>query len=71
MEQYEDQDDEIGKFAARHRDVIPSELEGKLRRARYVPTDDPKEIPAAAWASEYGVGFFELKRLQELYDKTL
>jgi hypothetical protein len=66
-EDTQDYDDEIGRYSATHRDVIPRDLEEKLRRARYLPTDDPNEIPADIWLNEYGVRYFELKRLRELY----
>lgn len=67
----QDRDDEIGIFATMHRDDIPHELEEKLRRARYKPTDDPSEIPAEVWFSQYGIGHFEVKRLQELHSRIM
>jgi hypothetical protein len=67
-ESVQDYDDEIGKYSTSHRDVIPPDLEQRLRIARYLPTDDPNEIPADVWSSQHGVGYFELKRLQELYE---
>lgn len=64
-----DQDDDLGRYATAHRSIISHGLEDKLRRAKYLPTDDPKEISADVWMSQYGVGRFELKRLQELYNQ--
>lgn len=62
---------EIGRFAAMHRGIISYELEEKLRRAGYKPTDDPREMPTEVWLGQYGVGHFELKRLREIYDSTV
>lgn len=70
-DEYLPNDDEIGRYAAANRDDIPHELEEKLRMARYMPTDDPKEIPADFWLTHYGVGHFELKRLQELFERLV
>lgn len=61
--------DVIGQYAAANRDVINSDLERKLRAARYLPTDNPSDMPAEEWGTRYGVGTFELRRLQELYDR--
>lgn len=59
----------IGEYSAANRDVISPELEKKLRAARYLPTDNPSDMPAEEWGNLHGVGRFELKRLQELYDR--
>lgn len=64
-------DDETGIFAAKNRDLISYELEVKLRRSGYKPTDDPKEMPIEMWISQYEIGNFEVKRLQEIYDSTM
>lgn len=61
-------DDEVGRWAASNRDHISPDLEQKLREAHYRPADDPKEITDKIWNDRYGVGHFELKRIQELYD---
>jgi hypothetical protein len=61
-------DDEVGRWAAANRDNISPDLEQKLRNAHYRPMDDPKEIDVNTWKQEYGIGHFELKRIQELYD---
>jgi hypothetical protein len=60
--------DIIGLFAAAQRETISPELESRLRAARYLPTDDPSEISAERWRIDHGVTYFELKRLQEIYD---
>jgi hypothetical protein len=62
-------DDEMGRWVAANRDSISPELEQKLRNAHYRPVDDPKEISDTDWKEHYGVGYFELKRIQELYDE--
>lgn len=59
----------ITEYAAANRDVISAKLERKLRAARYLPTDNPSDMPAEEWGNLYGVGRFEVKRLQELYDR--
>ncbi|KAG8831475.1 hypothetical protein FRC17_003094, partial [Serendipita sp. 399] len=61
--------DAISWFASRHRDLITVEIEDRLRRANYRPSDDPREISAEHWKSSYGIDHFELKRLQEAYDR--
>jgi hypothetical protein len=62
-------DDDLGRWAAANRDSIEPELEQKLRIAHYRPVDDPKQISDTIWKEQYGVGFFELKRIQELYER--
>jgi hypothetical protein len=47
--------------------MISPALEAKLIKAHYMPEDDPDEVSAQEWQSEYGVGYFELKRLRQLY----
>jgi hypothetical protein len=61
------QDDELGRWAAENRSLVPDELEKKLRVAQYLPSDNPNEISPDVWRDTHGVGYFELKRLQELY----
>jgi hypothetical protein len=61
------QDDELGRWAAENRSLVPDELEKKLRAARYLPSDNPDEISPDVWRETHGVGHFELKRLQEIY----
>jgi hypothetical protein len=61
--------DTLSQFTSANRDVITPNLENKLRQARYVPTDNPSDMSAEEWSSRYGVGTFELRRLQELYDR--
>jgi hypothetical protein len=48
-EDAQDYDDEIRRYSATHRDVNPRELEERLRRARYLPTDNPNEISVDIW----------------------
>lgn len=62
-------DDDLGRWAAANRDSIEPELEQKLRIAHYRPMDDPKQISDTDWKEQYGVGVFELKRIQELYER--
>lgn len=62
-------DDEVGRWAAGNRDSISPELEQKLRDAHYRPSDDPREITDNIWSDRYGVGHYELKRIQELYQR--
>ncbi|KIM23404.1 hypothetical protein M408DRAFT_264067 [Serendipita vermifera MAFF 305830] len=62
--------DPLSQFCAANRDLITTTLEGKLRAARYLPRDDPDEIPADYWRSAYGVDFFDLKRLKEAHDRS-
>jgi hypothetical protein len=63
----EEQDDELGRWAAENRSSVPYELEQKLRAAQYLPSDNPEEISPDVWRDAHGVGHFELKRLQEIY----
>lgn len=60
-------DDDIGRYAAAHRDVIPLTLENKLRDACFSPGDNPDDISPETWAARFGVEAFELKRLRQLY----
>lgn len=60
-------EDELGRWAEKNRPYIPHELERKLRIAHYLPSDNPDLLPANVWNDDYGVGNFELKRLQGLY----
>lgn len=60
---------DIRSFCAANRDLVSPALESKLRAAHWIPTDDPSEIPAEHWSTAYGVEFFELKRIQEAYDR--
>ncbi|KIM29886.1 hypothetical protein M408DRAFT_67574 [Serendipita vermifera MAFF 305830] len=62
-------EESISQFCATNRDLISPALEGKLRTARYLPKDNPSEIPAEYWRDSYGVEFFDLKRLQEAYER--
>jgi hypothetical protein len=60
-------DDELGRWAVENRSSVPYELEQSLRAARYLPSDNPDVISPDVWRDTYGVGHFELKRLQEIY----
>jgi hypothetical protein len=60
--------DDLRRFADRHRSHISPELEDKLRVAHYRPSDDPSSVPESLWA-QYNIGVFELRRLQEVYDR--
>lgn len=60
-------DDELGLWANQNRGMVSPDLEQRLRDAHYFPTDNPDHIPAQEWRDQHGVGYFELKRLQELY----
>ncbi|KIM29885.1 hypothetical protein M408DRAFT_108556 [Serendipita vermifera MAFF 305830] len=62
-------EESLSQFCATNRDLISPTLEGKLRAARYLPKDNPSEISAEYWRNTYGVEFFDLKRLQEAYEK--
>lgn len=62
-------DDEVGRWAAENRSLIPFELEQKLRAASYLPWYNPDEIPADVWENRHGIGYFELKKLRDLYAK--
>ena len=62
-------EESISQFCATNRDLISPALEGKLRAARYLPKDNPSEVPAEYWRNAYGVEFFDLKRLQEAYER--
>ena len=58
---------ELTRYASKNRNMISPDLEMKLIKAHYMPEDDPDEISAQEWQTEYGVGYFELKRLRQLY----
>ncbi|KAG8822141.1 hypothetical protein FRC17_009645, partial [Serendipita sp. 399] len=57
----------LAQFAQENRSLITEELEMKLQRAGYVPTDDPDSIPEEEWKRDYGVTKFELARLRSLF----
>lgn len=59
--------DELGLWANENRTVISPDLEQKLRGAHYLPSDNPDDISAQDWRDQDGVGYFELRRLRELY----
>ena len=59
----------IADFCATNRDLISHSLERKLHAARYLPEDDPNDVPAEYWHNTYGVEFFELRRLQTAYER--
>lgn len=61
--------DVLFQFAARNRDLISLELESKLRVAHYLPTDNPSDLSTDIWQSQYGVGLFELRRVQEAWQR--
>lgn len=61
----------ITDFCANNRDLISTELERKLYTARYLPSDNPSDIPYEHWRNAYGVEFFDLRRLQEAYERNL
>ncbi|KAG8827487.1 hypothetical protein FRC19_002940 [Serendipita sp. 401] len=61
--------DAMSIFAFQHGDLITPDMEEKLRRAKYRPDDDPREISEEHWKSSYGIDHFELKRLQEAFDR--
>lgn len=54
---------ELARYAEEHRNFIPEELEEKLRRAGYVPTDDHDALVEDLWKREYGVTPLESIRL--------
>lgn len=60
--------DELGEWAERHRDVIPGDLERRLRAGGFVPGTNPQEIPRDVWERRFRVTAYELRGLQELYD---
>jgi hypothetical protein len=60
--------DALSTFAESHRDVIPSELENKLRQAGYQPHLDPDMVSNKVW-SQAGVGPFSLQILREIYQR--
>lgn len=64
-------EDDLSRYTSQNRHIISPELELKLRKAHYLPEDDPDEVPAQEWQSRYGVGYFELKRLRQLYAKRI
>ena len=57
-------------FARVHRAEISEELERKLARANYLPSDDPDAISEEAWARQYAVGTGELEVLRQLYQRN-
>ncbi|CAG7846606.1 SubName: Full=Uncharacterized protein {ECO:0000313/EMBL:CCA69851.1} [Serendipita indica DSM 11827] len=61
--------DIIGQYAQANRVLISPSLEDKLRAASYLPMDNPDEMPLSEWQA-YGVQTFELRRLQEAYDRN-
>lgn len=63
-------ENDLSRYASQHRQYVSPELELKLRRAHYMPEDDPDEISAQEWQNEHGVGYFELKRLRQLYSRN-
>jgi hypothetical protein len=65
----EEPQDDLRRFADRHRSHISPVLEDKLRVAHYRPDDDPSSVPESVWAERYNVGIFELRRLQEVYNR--
>lgn len=60
-------DDELGLWANENRGVISPDLEQRLRDAHYLPSDNPDDISGQEWRDQHRVGYFELKRLQDLY----
>lgn len=70
-EEQEVYDDPLSDLCTKNRDLIPLELENKLRAAQYLPRDDPNETTPDYWLRTYGVGGFELKRVQEAYDRSV
>ena len=64
-------DEQIADFCATNRDLISPSLERKLHAARYLPEDDPSDVPAEYWHNTYGVEFFELRRLQTAYERSV
>ena len=61
------EENDLSRYASRNRHLISPDLEYKLRKAHYMPEDDPDEISTQEWQSEYGVGYFELKRLRQIH----
>jgi hypothetical protein len=61
----------IADFCASNRDLISPALERKLHAARYLPEDNPSDVPAEYWHTTYGVEFFELRRLQTAYERLV
>ncbi|CCA74896.1 hypothetical protein PIIN_08866 [Serendipita indica DSM 11827] len=57
-------------FARVHRAEVSEELEQKLRRANYLPSDDPDAISDEVWEREYAVDARELEVLRRLYQRN-
>ncbi|KIM30302.1 hypothetical protein M408DRAFT_22301 [Serendipita vermifera MAFF 305830] len=60
--------DDLREWAERHRDVIPTDLERRLRAGGFVPGTNPREIPRDVWERRFRVTAYEMRGLQELYD---
>jgi hypothetical protein len=58
--------DSLTTFASMHRDLIPPDLESKLRVIGYQPHLDPDTISAEDW-QQGGVGAFSLQLLRDIY----
>lgn len=63
--------DDLREWAERHRDVIPTDLERRLRAGGFVPGTNPREIPRDVWERRFRVTAYEMRGLQELYDMTV
>lgn len=59
----------LAQFAQENRGVIPEDLEAKLLRAGYTPSDDPDAISEEEWRRDWGVTKLELSRLRALYQR--
>jgi hypothetical protein len=61
--------DSLTTFASMHRDLIPPDLESKLRVIGYQPHLDPDTISAEDW-QQGGVGAFSLQILRDIYARS-
>jgi hypothetical protein len=61
----------LSEFAGENRDLIPEELESKLMKVGYLPSDDPDVIPQEEWVKLYGVSRVELMRIKQLHTRLV
>jgi hypothetical protein len=47
--------------------LIPEELESKLMRVGFMPSDDPTIMSPEEWLAQYGINKIELVRIRELH----
>ncbi|KIM30303.1 hypothetical protein M408DRAFT_22302 [Serendipita vermifera MAFF 305830] len=63
--------DEMREWDKRYRDVIPIDLERRLRAGGFIPGTNPREIPRDVCERRFRVTAYEMRGLQELYDMNL